>query len=43
MHKKMGLEEKRPEIHIRLLAQDVLGKQLALIDQTIELKTYQIF
>ena len=43
MHKKMGLEEKRPEIHIRLLAQDVLEKQLALIDQTIELKTYQIF
>ena len=31
-----------PQVHLRLKVFDVLGKQLAEIDQNIELKTYQL-
>jgi len=32
-----------PQVHLLLRAYDVLGKQIAEIDQNIELKTYQLF
>jgi hypothetical protein len=32
-----------PQVHLRLIAFDVLGNNLASVDQTIELKTHQIF
>jgi hypothetical protein len=43
IYKAVGEEEKHLEVRIRLKAQDVLGNDLAEIDQTIELKTHQIF
>ncbi|MBN1189904.1 MAG: hypothetical protein JXA46_09135 [Dehalococcoidales bacterium] len=36
-------EEKHPEVHIRLYAQDVLNKQLAKYERNIELRTHRVF